>query len=350
MDGRVMPNQQTAPSLTQTWIFIGFADQLKNAVAKPVYFMDRDLVLWKSQSGIISLQDAFCPHMGAHLGHGKIRGELLECIFHKRTFNGEGKCQGFGKNNKSYPISITHNMIFAWFGDTPPTWEMPDFLSGFPEQPDTKWKILRSKKINYDFHPKELLDNTVDAIHFKTFHDQCISYKPIEILDSPPHQFVSKLIFLGNPQLEKLKKEFILDLVTESFGPCTLTVSSTIRVFNRVFLLKFIFLCTPVKGKNTDYTLATAVLAEHKTKRSFGRKIFDYLYNNFAFHMQVKEFVKESEQIWKHKTFLPRPDFFPKETAMEAYRQWYSQFYVDNEKHPALQNIKLEFTNPENSE
>ena len=37
--------------------------------------------------------DAYCPHLGAHLGRGgKVIGTDLQCPFHAWQFNGDGKC------------------------------------------------------------------------------------------------------------------------------------------------------------------------------------------------------------------------------------------------------------------
>jgi 3-ketosteroid 9alpha-monooxygenase subunit A len=117
-----MANRQIPPALTQTWVFINYADRIRFETTQPVRMMDRDLVLWKSRSGHISLQDAYCPHLGAHLGYGKVRGENLECLFHKRQFNHAGVCLGMGKNLRNYTLTVSNNMIFAWFGETQPTW------------------------------------------------------------------------------------------------------------------------------------------------------------------------------------------------------------------------------------
>ena len=282
--------------------------------------------MWKSATGVISLQDAYCPHMGADLGRGRVRGELLECIFHKRVFDSQGQCRGKGKNNKNYPICVLHDMVFAWFGDGEPTWQMPDLLRPFTSDGHSSWKILRSKLLNYNFHPKDLLDNTVDASHFKTFHNQCVSFKPAQIIERSHFHFISKVIFTGSPQL-KLNEEMVLELVTESYGPCTLVVNSTVNVLDQRFYFKFIFLCTPREGANTDYTLAVAVTEQTRPKSSLRRRISEYFYNRYAFHMQVKEFKKESEQVWKHKTYLAQPDFGAHEPAMIEYTTWYDQFY-----------------------
>ena len=45
---------------------------------KPVKAFDREMVLYRTRSGRAVLQDAFCPHLGAHLGHeGRVIGETV---------------------------------------------------------------------------------------------------------------------------------------------------------------------------------------------------------------------------------------------------------------------------------
>jgi phenylpropionate dioxygenase-like ring-hydroxylating dioxygenase large terminal subunit len=339
-----MPLKQIPPLLTNTWVFIGYVNEVKNETVKSVTYMNKNLILWKSKAGVISLQDAYCPHMGAHLGFGKVHEENLICAFHKRSFNNDGICIGRGKKNKSYPLSQIQHLIFAWFGEDTPSWHMPNFFIGFPNDSSLEWKIFKSKKMNYDFHPKDLLDNTVDALHFKTFHKQCISYKPIEILKFSAYYFISKVVFLGNPNMKMGKKDMELELITESYGPCTLVVNSTVKVLNQKFIFKFLFLCTPLVNDNTDYTLAVCSVVDTKNI-PLTRRILEYIYNYYAFYMQVKEFKKESNIIWKNKTYLATPDLSEKETAMLMYTKWYEKFYIKTiEKNKETElNCEIEF-------
>ncbi len=320
-----MAVRQVPPTLMNTWVFVTFLSKIKPGSRKPILMMNRDLVLWRTQSGAISLLDAYCTHMGAHLGYGVVRGEVLECVFHKRCFNTKGICPGRGNPNKSYPLYIMHDMVFAWFGDQQPSWKMPDFLSNFPLYPESKWKIFKVKKRNYHFPPKDLLDNTVDAMHFKTFHHRCDSYQPPQILKVTDYSFISKVIFFCK-SLSKLNME--MELETESYGPCTLIVNSTVKVKKQEFLYKFIFLCVPIKNVNTDYTLALAVKTDHYDQSSLIKKILNFIFNNYSFYVQLFEFHKESKMVWELKTYLPKPDISSNEKAIYEYNNWYNKFYV----------------------
>jgi phenylpropionate dioxygenase-like ring-hydroxylating dioxygenase large terminal subunit len=323
--------RDTPPLLTNTWVFVDFVSQLKDGCIKSVKLMNRELVLWRTQSGKISLIDAYCTHMGAHLGNGKIRGELLECIFHKRCFTTDGQCQGKGKSTHSYPISLHEDMIFAWIGENPPSWELPPLFTGFPLQPQTKWRILKYRRFNFNFHSKGMAENGVDASHFKIYHKFCKTYEPANVMSVTPHCFISQLKFLGYPMLRKLKIPHEIEIISENLGPCTLVVNLTLLLTKKNFYFKFFYISTPLEGENTNYTLAMAILDDPQKKISLLRKAFEYLYFSFIFLWQTREFSKESKEIWELKSFHIQPDFTQQEKAMQMFHDWYSNFYIKNE-------------------
>jgi phenylpropionate dioxygenase-like ring-hydroxylating dioxygenase large terminal subunit len=47
-------------------------------------------VAWRGSSGCAYVADAYCPHIGAHLGvGGTVLGECIQCPFHSWTFDGK---------------------------------------------------------------------------------------------------------------------------------------------------------------------------------------------------------------------------------------------------------------------
>jgi phenylpropionate dioxygenase-like ring-hydroxylating dioxygenase large terminal subunit len=60
---------------------------------KPLYVLEKNLVVFRTTSGKIHVLDAFCPHLGANIGvGGSVVGEDIRCPFHSWTFNGDGIC------------------------------------------------------------------------------------------------------------------------------------------------------------------------------------------------------------------------------------------------------------------
>ena len=73
------------------WFCVGYPDEFPAGEAKAIYYLARHLVAWREETGELHVQDAFCPHLGAHLGHGGMvsRG-CITCPFHGWRFDAEG--------------------------------------------------------------------------------------------------------------------------------------------------------------------------------------------------------------------------------------------------------------------
>ena len=75
------------------WYQVAFPDDLAPGEVTAVEYWSRELVLWRDTAGAFHLQDAFCPHLGAHLAYGgSVEGDLLTCPFHGWKFDGAGAC------------------------------------------------------------------------------------------------------------------------------------------------------------------------------------------------------------------------------------------------------------------
>jgi nitrite reductase/ring-hydroxylating ferredoxin subunit len=52
------------------WFQVLYSGELGIGEAKPITYFDRDLVIFRTESGVAKVIDAYCAHMGAHLGYG----------------------------------------------------------------------------------------------------------------------------------------------------------------------------------------------------------------------------------------------------------------------------------------
>ena len=65
------------------WFQLGWSDEFVAGHVVPMQCFGRELVAYRGDSGELHVLDAYCPHMGAHLGYGgKVDGEDVECPFH----------------------------------------------------------------------------------------------------------------------------------------------------------------------------------------------------------------------------------------------------------------------------
>src|SRR5690554_7382987 len=71
------------PRYPRGWFQIAYSDEVEPGSVHPIRYFGRDYVLFRTESGALSLLDAFCPHLGAHLGYGgRVEGESIRCPFH----------------------------------------------------------------------------------------------------------------------------------------------------------------------------------------------------------------------------------------------------------------------------
>ena len=83
------------------WFQVLYSHELETGDAIPVEYFEQELVIFRTEDGDAKVVDAFCPHMGAHLGYGireqtgkgpRIVGDSIECPFHGWRWNGDGQC------------------------------------------------------------------------------------------------------------------------------------------------------------------------------------------------------------------------------------------------------------------
>lgn len=78
-----------------------------------------NMAVFRTEEGKACVLDAYCPHLGAHLGiGGRVVGDCIECPFHGWQFNGnDGKCTSIpyskGKGRRSslpFNVNVKKNM------------------------------------------------------------------------------------------------------------------------------------------------------------------------------------------------------------------------------------------------
>src|SRR4249919_3838106 len=105
------------------WFSLGRTDELPDVDVGPITAFGRELVLWRND-GEHHLADAFCPHLGAHLGFGgRIDDGCLVCPFHEWEFSSDGantKIPYAERPNRrarlrTYPTIVRNRHLLAWY-------------------------------------------------------------------------------------------------------------------------------------------------------------------------------------------------------------------------------------------
>ena len=60
------------------WFQVAWSDEVPTGTSKPMQYFGRHLVAWRGEGGEAHVWDAFCPHLGAHLGgNAAIQGDTI---------------------------------------------------------------------------------------------------------------------------------------------------------------------------------------------------------------------------------------------------------------------------------
>lgn len=163
------------------WFFVSYSDELLPGDVKSLHYFGEDLVLFRGQSGEAGLLDAYCPHLGAHLGEGGcVDGESIRCPFHSWAFTPAGMCSDIpyakvmppvvrkGPVARSYPVTEKNGVVWAWYhpDQIAPTYEVIEHA----EFGGSGWAAPVRRFWKFRSNPQEVAENGVDLAHFLYVH------------------------------------------------------------------------------------------------------------------------------------------------------------------------------------
>jgi nitrite reductase/ring-hydroxylating ferredoxin subunit len=306
------------PGIPVGWYTVARSQELKAGKVLPVKYFGQELVLYRTESGEARLVEAYCPHLGAHLGEGKVKGETLRCAFHGFEFGGDGRCvrTGYGKavprkaKLATWLIREHNGFIFAWYHpeQIQPDWEIP-VLPG----PKEGWTSFRTRQITVKSHPQETSENSVDVGHFVEVHGFGDSWYNGD-LEVEGHLLKNAygIDYLGG------KLSLICNFKVEVHGLGYSLVRVNTPRFDANFNL--LILSSPVDEDNVILRTAVSV-------RNWGPRPWTLFVREAASFGLNKE-VGEDAPIWEAKRYVEKPILAEGDGPIAEYRRYCQQFYV----------------------
>ena len=108
------------------WYAVADARELGRGKVLGVRRLGVDLALWRDDAGVVHATADRCPHRGASLSLGRVRGGCIECPFHGFRFDGAGSCVEAPCNGaevprhldvQAYVVREAHDFIWLWWGE-----------------------------------------------------------------------------------------------------------------------------------------------------------------------------------------------------------------------------------------
>ncbi len=311
------PQESDPLTLPNGWFAVGWTHELGEGEVKRLRCFGRDLVLFRSRSGQPFLLDAYCPHLGAHLGvGGRVMGESIRCPFHGWRFDGTGQCveiphcSSIPPNAKlrGWDVDERNGMIFAWHHaeEKPPDWEVPTIT----EIGDPDWTEPRRVDIEVPIHIQELAENNCDPAHFEFVHGTT---------DIPP----SKMEFAEDGRFYRMSSPFEketsagpveMQLIRDTWGLGVSTVRN--EGIPGVGLMLF-----------TSTTPVEVDLSIMRWSLSVTRNVADEYGEEFM--KGIVSGVHDDIPIWTNKIHRAKPVLSDTDGYIAEYRRWTRQFYSD---------------------
>ena len=299
------------------WFQVGYTDDVTAGGVVPLRYFGRDLVLFRSERGVPQVLDAYCAHLGAHLGYGgSVDGECIRCPFHAWAYGADGACTNIpysariprGARVRAWPTAERSGILFMWHHSEgqPPTWEPPDV----PEFDRDDWVGYHRYRWQVRVHPQEIGENTFDPAHTQFVHGNA-SGIPDALVGFEDHRATATLVIhtavLGGAEM---RHELCL------YGVGLTRNTSTGATAAKSFLTSN----TPIDEEMTDVRFSMM------TPRSLPDDP-DGTVSRANAHGTAMAF-EEDIPIWEHKIYRDPPLLCDGDRSISRYRRWARQFYA----------------------
>jgi len=298
------------------WFVVAWSSDLGPGEVRPLHYFGTHLVLFRTESGVAKILDAYCPHLGAHLGvGGRVKGECIECPFHAWRFNGAGECTGIPYTTatgipprarvRPWPVTERNGVLFVWHDREggEPDWQVPE-IEQYGDEAWTDWyeNCLEGVKTR----PREIVENVADSAHFPVVHrTQVESFENIY----EGHMATQHTVGSATPP-QGGRDDF--DIRATYHGPA-FQVSDMRGVLHTRLLLAH----TPIDEDTLDLRFAVMLEKAGSRTEQFAEMYVDNL--RLGFHEDIA--------IWENKVYRTAPRIVDGDGPIGKLRRWYQQFY-----------------------
>ena len=316
------------------WFQVAYSHELEVAHSMPLRYFDTDLVLFRTESGHARVLDAYCPHMGAHLGYGirdqagggsAVVGESIVCPFHGWAYDGDGLCTDVPYANNLPPkvargeevirpwqVRELNQVIYVWYHPEhiEPLYE-PEFIEEAAAD-NEEWGSLKIFTWDIDTHMQEIGENAVDPAHFLYVHGTQ-NVPETEYMEFEGHTRRGKLV----SRMATPRGEIVGIIANRNCGPGQATVRfsgicDTLLMANITPVTKehsramYAFIQKKVDGEEPTGGVADAIVAD------------------------IRKQMDEDRIIWARKKYFDKPMLCDNDGPFAKFRKWYGQFYAED--------------------
>jgi 3-ketosteroid 9alpha-monooxygenase subunit A len=313
------------------WFFAAYSDELEVGQSRPIKYFDEEMVMFRTDSGEVKILEAYCPHMGAHLGYGihehtgqggEVRGDTIVCPFHGWRFNGEGVCEEvpYAKNMppkvkdqqclKSWQVQEKNQIIWFWHH---PEHAVPEYdVIAIPETAaDSRdWGTSQRYHQRIRTHIQDMAENGADPAHFQFVHGT---------MDVP---IPEDAVFDGHRRSAVLPSQMptprgvvegCIEFQNNGPGQSWVQFSGICDTLQQACV-------TPIDDEYVDVHFFFLQKRDENGEVPEGGV-------NAAICANIIQQLREDTPIWEHKKYWTSPMLCDGDGPIAKFRKWYSQFY-----------------------
>lgn len=312
------------------WFCIGADYEFNNKPMQLDYFGTSLVAYRGEETGELHVLDAFCPHMGANLADGCVKGDSVVCPFHEWSWGGDGICNDIPYANsiparariKSWPTMEINELVYVWHD---PDGALPIPEQAIPQDEEvsedgwTPWVIRRVPVPN---NARELIDNMADKAHFGPVHGAPSVDVFVNICEG--HTYT---------QLQETKTEFMGDAKSRAtyFGPGYMIHHQNITGGTAYEPHRFMSLVMNVPTSMDSFEFL-AGFKERIPEGMEGDRDAQIAYVNERMAEAEERGVFADMRIWQNKIPINNPILCDGDGPVTRLRQWYEQFLVPVEQ------------------
>jgi len=312
------------------WFFVSYSDELAIGNVKPVHYFGRDQVLFRTEEGEAGMLDAYCPHLGAHMGHGgKVEGNKLRCPFHSWAFRPDGFCVDIPYAKaippitkrepiaRPYPVVEKNGVVWAWYH---PERVEPlfDVIEHAPFS-EAGWAQPIRRFWSFASNPQEIAENGVDFAHFQYVH----------MMEAVPE---GNTVYDGHVRRSEAHGQRTVKLpdgvekvIPSSVQTIQNGAGQKFTQLRGVVTLSLMVLATPVEADQVELRFCFTY-PEMEEGSPEHQAVMMAIANTCG-----QSGVEGDIPIWNHKIHRVRPLLCDGDGPILRFRRYFEQFYVEGD-------------------
>ena len=311
------------------WFMVADAAELQDRPLS-LRFFARDLVLYRGRaSGKPALLDAYCPHMGTHLGTNTtsyivrdnvhVDGDGIRCPYHGWRFRPDGVCDDIpGLRGpipkaacvRSWTVHESMGVIWVWYDEEglAPQWAPPEL----PEWADPAWVHWQIDHLGtLPIHGQEVVDNIADMAHFGPIHG--LDFVELFENEFEGHKAIQRMV---GPHRTLVDGQDKLHTDTTYHGPGYLLSHMNGRYPSVILIAN-----TPVEDGVTRAWHALLVKSSHAVANA------DDVVAARTFQEASRLAFAQDFEVWAHKAPALKILQVNSDGPFHLERIWYKQFF-----------------------